>query len=95
MKPLSKVKAETIGSCKRENLWYTLWNSNGKEPLTGRRVSLKKGTTNGNTSDFDGKIFSLKISNDNASLIVFLCCFATKRVSVNQQINLTIPLRRK
>jgi len=36
---------------------------------------------------FDALIFTLKISNDNASLIVSYVGFATKEVSVKQQIN--------
>tara|TARA_R110000744_G_scaffold161589_2_gene278078 strand:+ start:420 stop:4100 length:3681 start_codon:yes stop_codon:yes gene_type:complete len=88
MKPLSKVKAEPLEVLQREISGIVV-DSNG-EPLPGASI-VEKGTTNGTQSDFDGN-FSLKISNDNATLIVSYVGFATKEVSVNQQINLTITL---
>ena len=60
-------------------------------PLPGANV-VEKGTTNGVTSDFDGN-FSLKLINDQATLVVSYIGFATKEVPVNGQSTITISLQ--
>lgn len=51
---------------------------------------VEKGTTNGTTTDFDGK-FILTVQ-DNAILVVSFSGFETKEVSVGTKTNLTITL---
>lgn len=59
-------------------------------PLPSASV-VEKGTTNGVTTDFDGK-FSIKVADENAVLIISFVGYANKEVSVNGQTNLTVLL---
>jgi len=59
------------------------------QPLPGANI-VEKGTTNGTTSDFNGK-FTLTV-NDNATLIVSFTGYETKQVAVNGKKTLTIVL---
>lgn len=88
IKPSDKLKAEAIGVLQKE-ISGSVVDINGN-PLPGASI-VEKGTTNGTQSDFDGN-FSLKISNENAFLIVSYIGFATKEVSVGQQKSLIISL---
>ncbi|MFD2789249.1 Vitamin B12 transporter BtuB [Arenibacter antarcticus] len=88
MGPLNKVKNEGMGVLQREISGLVV-DRNG-DPLPGANI-LEKGTTNGTQSDFDGN-FSLRISNENVSLIVSYVGFATKEVAVGQQNSLIISL---
>jgi len=59
------------------------------QPLPGANI-VEKGTTNGTTSDFNGK-FTLTV-NDNATLIVSFTGYETKQVAVDGKKTLTIVL---
>ena len=67
----------------------TVNDSNGV-PLLGASI-LVKGTTNGASTDFDGK-FSIEISSDDDVLQVSYIGFKTKEVIVGSQTNITITL---
>ena len=59
-------------------------------PLPGANI-LEKGTTNGTQADFDGN-FSLKLLEENATLVFSYVGFANKEVEVNGQKQLNIVL---
>lgn len=59
-------------------------------PLPGANL-VEKGTTNGVTTDFDGK-FSISEVDENAILVVSYIGFTTKEIAVNNQTDLTITL---
>lgn len=59
-------------------------------PLPGANV-LEKGTNNGTQTDFDGK-FSLKVSSNNAILIISYVGFVSQEILVNNQTNFNIEL---
>ncbi len=59
-------------------------------PLPSASV-IEKGTTNGVTTDFDGK-FSIKVSDENAILTISFIGYANKDVPVKGKIDLTIVL---
>lgn len=65
------------------------------DQITGEKiigVSIKeKGTTNGTTSDVDGK-FSFIITSPNAVLIISYIGYSTKEVQINNQTDLAITL---
>lgn len=60
------------------------------QPLPGASV-VEKGTSNGISTDFDGK-FSLSVQN-NATLVVSFSGYETKEVQVNGKTNFTIVLK--
>lgn len=60
-------------------------------PLPGATV-LEKGTSNGTSSDFDGK-FSLEVSNENAVLEVSYVSFITQEVALNNQTSISVKLQ--
>ncbi|MEP7093903.1 MAG: carboxypeptidase-like regulatory domain-containing protein, partial [Flavobacterium sp.] len=60
------------------------------QPLPSANI-LEKGTTNGVTTDFDGK-FSIKISNENATLVISYIGFDTQEVKVNGQSSINLML---
>ncbi|MDY7396310.1 TonB-dependent receptor [Aureibaculum sp. 2210JD6-5] len=60
------------------------------EPLPGANV-IEKGTTNGTTTDFDGK-FSLTVSDPNAILIVSFVGFSAQEVGINGKESLIVKL---
>ncbi len=60
-------------------------------PLPGATV-LEKGTSNGTSSDFDGK-FSLEVSNENAVLVVSYIGFITQEVVLNSRISVSIKMQ--
>lgn len=65
------------------------------DQITGEKiigVSIKeKGTTNGTTTDVDGK-FSFIITSPNAVLIISYIGYSTKEVQINNQTDLAITL---
>lgn len=65
-------------------------DSNG-QPLPGASI-IEKGTRNGTQSDFNGK-FTLKVSSENARLIVSYIGFLTEEVAVNKQSTISISLK--
>jgi len=60
-------------------------------PLAGANI-IEKGTTNGTQTDFDGN-FSIKVTGNDAVLIVSYIGFTTKEIPVNGQANLNIVLQ--
>ncbi|MCL6266328.1 SusC/RagA family TonB-linked outer membrane protein [Flagellimonas myxillae] len=60
-------------------------------PLPGASV-VEKGTANGTQTDFDGN-FSLRVANDNATLVISYIGFETKEVLWNGQSNVAITLQ--
>ncbi|MCL6265422.1 SusC/RagA family TonB-linked outer membrane protein [Flagellimonas myxillae] len=67
----------------------TILDQNG-QPLPGASV-VEKGTSNGTQSDFDGK-FSLRLLNDDATLLISYIGFTTQEIQVNGQSLLNITL---
>ncbi|MDO5979838.1 SusC/RagA family TonB-linked outer membrane protein [Flavivirga spongiicola] len=61
------------------------------QPLPGANI-LEKGTKNGTQSNFDGN-FSLKITNDNAILVVSYLGFERQEVTIGNQTNITVVLK--
>lgn len=59
-------------------------------PLPGASV-IEKGTTNGVTTDFDGK-FSLKVADDNAVLKISFIGYTDREIAVKGQLALAIIL---
>lgn len=59
-------------------------------PLPGTTV-LEKGTSNGTSSDFDGK-FTLEVSNENAVLVVSFVGFVTQEVVLGNRTNVSIKM---
>ena len=59
-------------------------------PLPGASV-LEKGTNNGTTSDFNGA-FSLKVTSEEAIIIVNFIGFAPQEIAVKDKIKLNIVL---
>ena len=53
---------------------------------------MKKGTTNGTQTDFDGK-FSISVESENSILIVSYLGFVTNEIAVNNQTNISITLQ--
>ncbi len=68
----------------------TVTEAESGAPLPGATV-LIKGTTNGTTTDFDGK-FQLSDVNSNATLVVSYIGFETQEVAVGNNFNLSIAL---
>ncbi|WP_158655284.1 SusC/RagA family TonB-linked outer membrane protein [Flavivirga eckloniae] len=68
----------------------TINDVNG-QPLPGATI-LEKGTTNGVTTDFDGK-YSLGLSSDNATLVISYIGFATQEIPVAGQSQIDVVLR--
>ncbi len=67
----------------------TVKDKNG-EPLPGANV-IEKGTTNGVTTDFDGN-FTLKVTDENAVLVISYLGFATREISIGKQTTISITL---
>ncbi|MEC3908469.1 TonB-dependent receptor [Tamlana sp. 2201CG12-4] len=67
----------------------TVTDANG-QPLPGANV-IEKGTANGTTTDFDGN-YSLKVSSQNANLIVSFVGFLSKEIAVNGQSSINVSL---
>ncbi|UOB18463.1 TonB-dependent receptor [Abyssalbus ytuae] len=65
-------------------------NDTNRQVLPGASL-IEKGTDNGIQTDFDGK-FSLKISNQNAILVVSYIGYKTKEVPINGNTYLNITL---
>ena len=61
------------------------------QPLPGANV-IEKGTSNGTVTDFDG-LFSLRLSNQNATIVVSYLGFVTKEIQVKGQAQMTIELQ--
>lgn len=61
------------------------------QPLPSANVT-EKGTTNGVTTDFDGK-FSITVSNENALLVISFIGFDTQEVSVAGQSTVNVMLK--
>jgi TonB-dependent starch-binding outer membrane protein SusC len=59
-------------------------------PLPGASV-IEKGTNNGVQTDFDGN-FSLKVTNEDTTLVISYIGYGTKEISVNNQSQLIIQL---
>lgn len=85
----TKIIINNSNLLKQFELSGTIYDINGK-PLPGANI-LEKGTTNGVTSDFDGK-YSINLSNENAVLVVSYIGFASKEVIVNGKISLDVIL---
>ncbi|OQD42452.1 SusC/RagA family TonB-linked outer membrane protein [Croceivirga radicis] len=68
----------------------TVTDSALNDPLPGVNV-VEKGTTNGTTTDFDGN-YSLKLTTDNATLVISYIGFATKEVSVGGRSTVNVSL---
>jgi len=64
-------------------------DSNG-QPLPGASI-VEKGTSNGVMTDFDGN-YSLKVFEENSTLVISYIGFATQEVMVKGQANITITL---
>ena len=60
-------------------------------PLPGATI-IEKGTTNGAQSDFDGN-FSIRVSSNNATLVVSYLGYGTKEVPLEGQTNIEIILK--
>lgn len=67
----------------------TILDQNG-QPLPGASI-VEKGTSNGTQSDFDGR-FSLKLLNDDVTLLISYIGFTTQEIQVNGQSSLNITL---
>ncbi len=67
----------------------TVTDNNGA-PLSGANI-LEKGTTNGVTADFDGN-FSIKVADENATLVVSYLGFATKEIAVDGRSEIEVTL---
>ncbi|TYA84308.1 TonB-dependent receptor [Seonamhaeicola marinus] len=80
-KPVEQTKFQVTG---------TVFDEYG-QPLPGANV-LEKGTTNGAQTDFDGK-FTIRVNNENATLVVSYLGFDPKEVPVNGQANVQITLK--
>ena len=59
-------------------------------PLPGASI-LEKGTTNGTTTDFDGK-YELNIKGENSILVISYVGYISKEVVLGDQININIQL---
>ncbi len=60
-------------------------------PLPGANI-IEKGLANGSTADFDGK-FTLRVLNENATLVVSFLGYITKEIPVNGQSNIQVALK--
>ena len=61
------------------------------QPLPGASIVVK-GTTNGTSTDFDGK-FSITVSDENAILVISYLGFLTEEVTINNQTTINIVLQ--
>ncbi len=59
-------------------------------PLPGASI-LEKGTTNGVQTDFDGN-FSIDVSNENATLVVYYIGYTTQEIALNGRTTISIIL---
>jgi len=73
----------------QRNLTGTVVDENGV-PLAGATV-LVKGTTNGTTTDFDGK-FSLQIDGSDTALLVSYIGFSSMEITISDQDELYVQL---
>ena len=78
----------TMGQSQRLVTGTVISSENG-DLLPGASV-IEKGTTNGTSTDFDGK-FSLNVSSDATTLVISFIGFVTQEVSITSN-NLTISL---
>ncbi|MCL5129268.1 TonB-dependent receptor [Algibacter sp. L4_22] len=60
-------------------------------PLLGANI-VEKGTTNGVTTDYDGK-FALTVSNSNSSIIVSYIGYANQELDLNGKTNIGVTLK--
>ncbi|MFV8324969.1 SusC/RagA family TonB-linked outer membrane protein [Flavobacterium sp. ZS1P14] len=66
--------------------------TNGKgEPLPGVSI-VAQGTTNGTTTDFDGR-FTLKINNDVKTLVVSFADYETEEITIGNKTEFKIALK--
>ena len=61
------------------------------QPLPSANI-VEKGTTNGVTTDFDGK-FSITISNENATLVISYIGFDTQEIKINGESTINVMLK--
>lgn len=62
-----------------------------ENPLPGASI-VEQGTTNGTQADFDGN-FSITVKDGNAILLISYIGYATDKISVNNQLNITAILK--
>ena len=86
---IEKMAVIDIENYQQKEIKGTVKDKNG-ESLPGTNI-IEKGTTNGVITDFDGK-FTLKVTNENAVLVVSYLGFVTQEVAVGQQTELSITL---
>ena len=73
----------------QQNITGVVMDETG-EPLPGATVMVK-GTTNGTTTDFDGK-FTLTISPAATTLLISFVGYTTKEITIDNQQNFSIQL---
>jgi TonB-dependent starch-binding outer membrane protein SusC len=69
----------------------TVISDDDKSPLPGVTV-LEKGTSNGTSTDSDGK-FSLRVSDQNATLILTFIGYAAQEVALNGRTTLDVSMQ--
>ena len=84
-----KSKGEVINDDFQSEINGTILDENGG-PLPGSSI-VEKGTTNGVTTDFDGK-FSIALEGDNPTLMISYIGYATQEIIVADKTELKIQL---
>lgn len=84
---VKKVSHEPIN---QNNIIQGIVIDKNNQPLLGASI-IEKGTLNGTTTDFDGK-FSIKVSDQDAVLVVSYMGFTSQEIPVNGQSVLQIIL---
>lgn len=87
-----ELKKETQIKAKTASIQITgLVTDESGEPLLGASI-LEKGTSNGVSTDFDGK-FSISVADKNAILVISYVGYTSKEVPVLDQPQITIVLK--
>lgn len=74
----------------QETISGTVTDENGS-PLAGASL-VEKGTTNGTTSDFEGR-YTIELSGDRAVLVVSYIGYTTKEITVEGQAEINVQLQ--
>lgn len=85
----SQLEVELIEKEMQSAVTGVVQDANGM-PLPGANI-VEKGTTNGVTTDFDGK-FSITVPNENTTLVVSYVGLETKEILFDGQNNLIVTL---
>jgi TonB-linked SusC/RagA family outer membrane protein len=85
------IKAAVIDDIPQDTVITGIITDESLQPLPGANI-LEKGTNNGAQSDFDGK-FSLRLKNENSTLVISYLGYKTIEFLVDGQTNINVVLK--